>query len=147
MATRIHVKGDYIQDELAANTTGVYPGMLIAVNSSGKAIVHATEGGYAEKMFACEDALQGETVDDAYSSGAIVTAILPVPGAEVNALLKAGYAYSVGEAVISAGDGTLKPYNEPTSGVTVQEIIGYCMDAIDLTGTDDVNTLSRIRIK
>lgn len=147
MANRIHVKGDYIQDELPANGSGIYPGMLIKVNSSGKAIAHNVEGGDAQRMFACEDALQGKTVNDAYATNDIVTAILPVPGAEVNALLKAGYVYSIGEEVMSGGDGTLIPYNEPSTSTISKETIAYCMDAVDLTVTDAVNTLSRVRIK
>jgi hypothetical protein len=143
---RIHSKGDYQQDEKVAAGT-ITPGMLIEMVSGAATVqAHATEGGNAERAFAVEDALQGNTVSDNYAAAALVTYILPVPGSCVNALLKAGYAYTVGMALISAADGTLKPEAEATSGVTVKQIIGECTEACDLSGSGAVNTLSEIRL-
>ena len=145
---RIHSKGEYRQEEAYASGT-ITPGMLIELDSSGYVKAHATEGGYGERAFAVEDALQGKTVSDNYTTTNpdLVTYILPTKGACVNALLKAGYNYTIGTELISAGDGTLIPNGQESSGVTVKEIIAEVTEASDLSASGASNTLSEVRIK
>jgi hypothetical protein len=141
MANRIHRKGDFRYDEALAGEAGIYPGMLLELNSDAEVIKHDDEGGRAERMFAQEDALQGKTVATVYTSGAIVGYILPVPGAEVNALIQGGQNISIGDELISAGDGTLKAASDVSS--SVDEVIAVAMEAFD----DSDDTLVAVRIK
>jgi pantothenate kinase type III len=143
---RIHAKGDFQQEEALAGGT-ITPGMLIELNSAGAVIAHNSEGAIAERAFAIEDALQGKTVSDNYSSGALVTYILPTKGACVNALLKDAYNYAIGDLLVSAGDGKLKPVSGLTSAALLKDTIAVCTEALDLTATSTLtDTLSEVRI-
>lgn len=144
---RIHSKGTFRQDEAVAGEAGIYPGMLLEVNSSGNVIKHDDEGGRAEKLVAQEDVLQGNTVSTVYTSGGIVTYIIPHQGSEVNVLIKAGQGVSIGDELISAGDGTFKVATDIASGNTVDEVLFVATEACDLTASGAVNTLCAARAK
>lgn len=146
MANRIHAKGLYTHDERDAGEAGIYPGMLLEVASDSDVEMHSDENGRAEALFAEEDALQGNTVDTVYTVDNPVMLILPGLGCEVNALIQDGQDLSIGDRVVSAGDGTLKALsNLDSEGIDVF-VIGVMMEAIDLTGSNSSNTLARIRI-
>ena len=147
-ANRIHSKGPYIREEAVAAEDGIYPGMLLKLDSNGKFAIHDDAGGRAEALFAEEDALQGKTVDDAYSAGDTVTAILPGLGSEVRALIADGNDVSIGDRLVSNGDGRLKPLSNLDSPGADVFVIGVATEACDLTGsnTPATGTLCRIRI-
>jgi len=145
MANRIHSKGTFRAEEIVAGAAGIYPGMLLTRGASG-VVVHATEGGRHEKMFALEDALQGQTVDDVYTSGEIVFLILPNLGSEVYALLEDGQNVVVGTELISAGNGKLKAVADLESGETLSQVVGVAAEAKDLTGSNTEDTLIRVCI-
>lgn len=146
---------------LAAGT--IFPGMLLVQGSTGFT-AHATAGGFSERLFAKEDALQGGTVlgfpsnyglsgstYTGYTTAGVggqgpdpVQAIAMVPGGIVNALLQGGHNYPVGTQLISGGDGTLKP----TTGSPTQ-ILGVIPQgfAINLSASYTTNTLNPVRIQ
>lgn len=146
MANRIHNKGTFQYDEFVAGEAGIYPGMLLSVNSLGKVIKHADEGGRAEKLFAQEDALQGKTVDDVYTIANTVGCILPAQGSVVNALIEVGQNIAIGDKLISAGNGCLKAASDIDSGETFDEVIAIAAEACDLRDSGDVNTLAAVRV-
>lgn len=129
---RIHSKGPIIQDEAFAGEAGIYPGMLIKLNSSGQVIKHTTAGGVLgdENLIAIEDQLQGKTVDDVYADEALVTYMIPHVGSELNILLDDGETVVVGGKIISTGDGTLKA----TTG-TPAKTLGVATKALDLSAS------------
>lgn len=142
---RIHAKGSFQQDEaLAAGT--ITPGMLMEMDSDAAMVVHNTEGAIAERIFAAEDALQGKTVTDDYSATDLVTYIMPSKGSSVNALLEAGVSYDEGDILISAGNGLLMKASEVASGVTIYDNIAVVTEAIDLSPSGSVDTLSEVRV-
>ncbi|MDD5502848.1 MAG: hypothetical protein PHH26_05230 [Candidatus Thermoplasmatota archaeon] len=146
MASTIHSKGEYRLEEFDAGEAGIYPGMLIKLNSDGDVIKHDEEGGRGLAMFAAEDALQGNTVSTEYASGARVTCYLPSKGSEVHALIENGQDISIGEQLISASNGKLKSINDLESGKTVFQVIAVAAEACDLTGSNSSDTLSRVII-
>jgi len=141
---RIHNNGDCRQDEFDAGAAGIYPGMLVKLNSSGDVVIHATSAGAALAMFAAEDALQGHTVADAYTSGEKVTVLLPSKGTKVNALINAGARVdiAIGDHLISNGDGTLCE----AGGGTSEEVIAVAAEALDLSASGAVDTLCAVII-
>lgn len=147
MANRIHSKGDYRYEERNAGVAGLYPGMLVMVNSDGEVVVHDTEGGRAEKMFAMEDALQGKVVGDVFTLANPVPCIIPSQGGEVNVLIRALENISIGDELISAGDGTLIAVGSADSLTTIEEVLAIAMEEIDLSDSTDENTLARVRVK
>lgn len=95
-------------DEAKAGQAGLYPGMLVKTNSSGNFVVHDVRGGRATRQFLVEDSLQGTTYTDAYANGqnGVRSYVCPA-GTELQALLHFGENVSVGDFLISYGDGTL----------------------------------------
>ncbi|RLF28617.1 MAG: hypothetical protein DRN14_03855 [Thermoplasmata archaeon] len=139
MSNQIHSKGDFRREEYTAGGT-IKPGYLVELNSSGNVVAHSTEGGYADLLFAVEDALQGNSVDDDYSSGDLVSVNVEAPGNQVEAWIKAGEDIAIGDKLISAGDGTLIENGSETSGTSVQQIIATATEAVDLSGSGAVDT-------
>ena len=140
---QIHLKGDRrIEERVAAST--ITPGMLIEFTSADKFQAHSTEGGRALRLFAAEDALQGNTVTDDYSADDRVQGNVEHVGNVVNALVKAGEDIAIGDELISAGDGTLIENGSETSGTTVAQVVGIALEAQDLSGSGAVNTRTKI---
>lgn len=146
MKNRIHSKGERIYEEAAAGAAGILPGMLIMLNSSGEAIVHATEGGRAEAAFAEEDAKQGAIVSTAYTNGDILSYLLPTKGGEVNVLIEDGQDIAIGDHLISAGNGKMKAASDVSSAALLLEVLAVATEANDLTGSNTVDKLSAARI-
>jgi hypothetical protein len=148
MANRIHSKGDWRHEEALAGEAGIYPGMLVSLNSAGAVIMHATEGGRGEVAIAMEDALQGKTVDDVYTNAEIVSYGIPVTGAVFNVLLQAGETAIIGSELISAGNGKFKVDTNVSSGVTI-DAKGRMLiaeEALDLSASGSSDTLIAARV-
>src|SRR5690606_6978963 len=94
------VAGQYAEANASAAIT---PGMLLVLETAGTVKAHAAEAGYAERIFAREDSLQGNVVATAYASGDRVPYLIAVPGDIVNVLLKAGENVTRGETLVSGG--------------------------------------------
>ena len=145
MSNTIRLKGCGRYEEARANAA-LSPGHLIEVLSTGKVRKHATEGGLAERAFAIEDALQGNTVADAYAADDLVGYVLAAPGDEINAVIKAGENIAIGDKLVSAGDGTLIKSTSVSTSVTDPVVVAVAMEAVDLTDTGDVDTLGAVRV-
>ncbi len=137
--SKIYSKGEYRTEEYDAGEAGIYPGMLLEINSSNAVIKHNSPSTVAEALFAIEDALQGKVVADVYTSGAKCACIIAQKGAVVNALLHAGTNYTIGTILESHGDGTLAAGS--TYPVAVVED-----SACDLSASGAVDTLHPVRI-
>jgi len=148
IAYRIHSKGPYTHEEHDAGEAGIYPGMLLKLASDGDVEIHDDENGRAEALFAEEDAVQGRTVSQVYTVDEVVSCILPMVGCEIRALIQDGQDISIGDRLVSAGDGTLKALGTLDSEAIDVFVIGVAVEACDLTGSDtpSTGTLCRIRI-
>lgn len=138
MNQKIHLAGNYRLAEINAAGT-ITPGMALERTSAGTVQAHSTAGGFGERMFAQEDALQGRTVADNYVATDPVRIAFEVSGSRGLALLKAGTNYAIGTKLISNGDGTLKA----TTGSPLQ-IFATVDTAIDLSASGAVATLSPV---
>jgi len=145
MSNRIQLKGAGRYEE--ANASGaVSPGFLLALTAAGAVIAHNVEGGIGERLFALEDALQGNGLDTDYADGDLVPYLIANPGDEVYAFVKAGENISIGDQLVSAGDGTLISSASVGSGVTVDQVIGVAVEAVDLQASGSVNTRIAVRV-
>jgi len=142
---QVHLIGAFRREEAVAVGT-ITPGMLIEEDSAGEFQAHSTEGGYAVRMFAEIDALQGNTLDDDYSADDLVSANVELPGNETQAFLKAGENVVIGDELISAGDGSLIKNGNEASGTTVKQVIAIAREAEDLSGSGAVDTLIRVML-
>lgn len=130
-------------EELDASTT-IIPGELLEIDSSNEVKPHATAGGNVlPPMFALEDELQGNDVDDTFADGDKVQVWIPYRGDQVNAILADGEDVSIGDALESNGAGKLVKHvadvesfesAEPGS-ITVypNQIVGVALEAKDLS--------------
>lgn len=69
---------------------------------------HSVQGGRGELMIAREDALQGLTINDAYSAGDIVGYDLAIPGDEYFVFVEANANVSNGDKLCSNGSGAFE---------------------------------------
>jgi len=148
MSNRIHSKGPFRHEEDKANEAGIYPGMLLAMDSSHEVGMHGTEGGVLgdEVLVAEEDALQGNTVDTVYANDSIVSIIIPQKGTVVRMLLAEDEVLSIGEKVCSAGNGLIISAGDfLPSADTLSVVIGVAEEAKDLASGAG-NELVDIRI-
>jgi len=124
-----------VQKEALASGS-ITPGHLLEqTNAAVDTVkVHATAGDFAQKAFAVEDDLQGNTIDDVYTVGERVLYKVFRPGDEVYALLANGQNISKGDKVVSNGDGAVKARTYPAdSSAVVQEehVVGIAKEAND----------------
>ncbi len=147
-ANRIESKGPVQIVEHIAGEAGIYPGMLIKLNTSDQVIKHDVEGGELgdENMFALEDAKQGRGIATVYASGDLVSCVVPNQGSEVRMLIEDGQNVAISNKIISAGNGKLKVSSDLESGETLAHVNGVATEANDLTGSNSSDTISRIRI-
>lgn len=142
-AKTIVLKGGGIKKERAA-VAAITPGHLIEVTSADKVQVHSTAGGLAQKAFAVEDDLQGNTITDAYAAADRVQYMVLERGAEVNALIADGEAIAIGDKLVSAGDGTLK---ELTSESTDESVVAIALEACDMSGSSGADPSPRCAVE
>lgn len=139
------------QEEFVANAT-ITPGMLVELMSTGKVKAHATAGGNAlPKMFAIEDELQGNGVDDNYSASNKVQVVICVPGEMVYALLKDGENVSIGDPLESAGTGYLQKHVVDTGSdvgsIYHNQIVGIAREALDLSSSSGAEPNRRLVVQ
>lgn len=156
-----------IVEEGYASTT-ITPGMLIEPTgtvSNGQEQVrpHNTAEGNAMPMFALEDELQGNNIDDNYSSDDKVQYWIPQRGEEVYAILADEYDVDVGDWLASNGDGYLRKHTAETESWGVSEagsvtvnplqIVAEAREAVDTGGSSGEESSSilgyarRIRVR
>jgi hypothetical protein len=164
MNNKILLRGCFVAVEGPAAAT-IFPGQLLQQAANGL-ILHATAGGWAEKLVAFEDALQGGTVQGYWGLGQVGGAAAtgytvaglfgqgpdPVqcgvvqPGAMCLMQLLAGYNYPVGTFLISDGAGHLKPTTgTPAQIIAVIPSVSAGLPALNLSASGAVNTLGAVR--
>jgi len=157
-AKTIVLKGKGMRSEAIANAAGILPGHLVQLMSTGKIRVHPTATGNAEKAFAVEDDLQGKIISDAYAIASIAQYEVFPPGAEVNAIIANGQIVVIGSMLESAGNGELQVHVPDTealfadssgdvSPIYTAPIIGYAMEAVDMSGSTGADPTGRCRIR
>ncbi len=143
----ILLKGDGQRFEALAAAGTIKPGHLVALNSSGQVAIHAAAGKSAARMFALENDLKGDTIDDAYASGNVVQYIQAFPGAEIYAWVAASAAAIViGDQVESDGAGGVRKVatDTATDQGEREATIGVAVEAVDNSAG---GTAVRLRIR
>lgn len=124
----------------------ITPGELLEFLTTEKVQAHSSAGqNVTPVMFALEDELQGNGIDDDYSAGDEVQIWIPQPGEVVRAILADGENVSFGNALESAGNGALQKHvadtgswegSENVAFTTYPEnIVGIAWEAKDLSGS------------
>lgn len=144
-ANRIQLDGDGYRVEEAIAAAGLSPGHIVEKTSANEVQKHSEEGGYGQVMVAVEDALQGNTVDTAYSSAALVQYHIETPGTCFQGILKAGENVAIGVALISDGAGRLIAQTSRSSDAATKQIMAWAEEALNLSAGGAVDTLIAVR--
>jgi|SwirhirootsSR3_FD_contig_31_27785386_length_3524_multi_13_in_0_out_0_2 hypothetical protein len=136
---RIHLLGSGRHEEATA-AEAIRPGDLLKLNSDGEVIKHATAGGYAERNFALEDALQGNGIDDNYAADDLVSIVNGAPGDVVYAWLSWGENVAKGDLLTSNGDGALKKVTGTDKPIAVS------LDTLNLADSESADERLRVRL-
>jgi len=143
-AKRIHAKGPFQYEEYV-NTVALLPGNLVELDSDGAIQKHSTAWGRAELMFVQENALIGNGVDTAITSGEVTPVIMPNIGSKVYALLADGETVVVGDLLGSDGDGNLQKFDEDSAG-TDDFCVAEAMEDKDLAA-DSLSTAQLVLVR
>ena len=150
MAYNSIILKDYLNvfEEMVA-AAALYPGHLLEPNSVGNVQKHSSAGGSLIPMFATENELQGNGIDDAYSLDDQVFVWIPTRGDQVQAVLKDGESVSTGDFLESAGDGTLQKHTPDASQATIysDQIVGQALEGLDLSGGGESLSDRRIKLR
>jgi hypothetical protein len=136
---RIHLLGDGRHEEIVA-AGAIRPGALLVLTTAGKVTEHATAGGYAERLFALEDALQGKEISESYAADDVVGIVVAQPGDVVYAYLSWGEDVETGELLTSNGDGALKVATGSDKPIAV------ALEDLDLSDSESADERLRVRI-
>jgi len=145
---RIHRKGNFRHEEFKANTSGIYPGMVLEMDSSGEVGPNSSAGGELgdEVLIAQEDVLQGNTVDTVYADDSIVSVVIPQKGSVVRMRLAENEVLSIGEKVCSNGNGYIKSADDLASSGMFAVVLGVALEAADLSSGYTLGALVDIRV-
>lgn len=144
----IELVGDALHKERLAAAAGIYPGMLVEINSSDKLQVHSTAGGTAMALFVLEDENQGKEIGDVYTIANVCLAAAFGTGNEVLARLANGETAVIGSKLESNGDGYLRVVDADASvgDIGVQSVIGVALEAVDMSGSSGVDPSGLITV-
>ena len=132
-----------IRDEHIA-AASITPGMLIERVTAGTVQAHASDGGSARRVWAIEDGMQGNGIDDDYAADDPVQCWSTVNGEEIYALLEAGEVAVIGSKLVSAGNGYLKVFTGESLGP--EAIVAEAQEAVSAAASSTA-TADRILVK
>lgn len=133
------------QEALAV--AAITPGMLIERTSADKFQAHSNAGQAAQKLFAIENELEGQTITDAYAADDRVQAEVCDRGDVIYALLKAGENVTIGALLESDGAGALQAYAADSAGVVEYpgSLVAIAREAVDNSASGA--TVARITVE
>lgn len=127
---------DGIEYQTRGASAAITPGELVEYDGADGAQAHSTDGGVAKPRFALEADRWGKTIDDDILADEEVTIAHGKPGTRFYAFLAAGENVAADDALVSAGNGALRAYDE-AGGDTGGNIIGTAYEAVDNSGGAD----------
>ena len=149
----IILKGTPKQEDYKVGEASMYPGMLVYESAAGVASLHAVSGGNAAAMFLIEDALQGKEIGTVFTADQRCQVAHCQPGDEVNAWLADGESVSIGDYLISDGNGDLLEHtvsrdfgSDNTGNIYEKAVVGQALEAVNLAASSN-STHGRIKIR
>ncbi len=136
-------------EEMTSTAVAIKPGALLEITSANLVQAHSNAGENVLPMFAIEDELQGNGIDDSYAVSSQVQVWIPGRGDMVYGMLADGESVVPGDFLESAGDGTVKKH-VADSGLVVEypnAIIGVSVDTLDMSGSAGEDPENRIVIR
>ncbi len=139
----ILLKGDPTRKERDAGGT-ITPGHLLQLDADNDVVVHDTAGGLiGSRWFAVENDIAGDDITDTYASGEVCQIHSAKPGDEINAILAVSQTITIGDWLVSAGNGQVQESDGESAALVVGSFIGMALEAV----TSDSATTPRIKIE
>jgi hypothetical protein len=149
MAKKSIILKDFLKvfEEYEAAGT-ITPGMLLEYTSAGKVQAHSSVGANVIPMLALEDELQGNGIDDDYSSGGQVQCWIPQRGAQALLIVANGQDITVGDLLESDGNGKVQVHAADSAGTLYpKQIVGEALEAVDMSGSSAADPSGRIKVR
>lgn len=124
---------DGIEYQTRGASAAITPGELVEYDGEDGALPHSTDGGTAKPRFALEADKWGKTIDDDILTDEEVTIAHGKPGTRFYSFLAAGENVASDDALVSAGNGALRAYDE-AGGDTGADIVATAFEAVDNSG-------------
>jgi len=141
----ILVRGDpnRFQRDAAASIT---PGMLVELTSSDTVQPHSSADGRHMRMVAVESDFTGDGIEHVYNSGEIAQFNVFRPGDIALMHLADGQDASLGDYLVSNGDGKLKVEASSGTGDLEGSLVGMALEAVDMSGSSAADPNGRIKV-
>ena len=123
------IVGALVREDAAA-AEAITPGHLIEFDTVGDLQKHATANGSAKRLIALSRDEIGKEITVAYAAGDTVKYAPLVSGCEYNMILAISQTIARGDALTSAGDGTL----HAAAGTAADRIVAYAAEAVTTGG-------------
>lgn len=137
---------DVIEEYEASGT--ITPGMLLEFDSDGKVKAHSDESDVAVPMFALEDELQGNGINDDYDSGDRVQVWVPQRGEQVYAIPEFDETIAIGDYLVSAGNGKLQKYTADSGGAYIPNmIVAQALEAVTVDSSGEYTENQRLKVR
>lgn len=141
------LKGEpQVAEAVMATSAAIKPGHLIELTSAGT-VRKATTTGFgaqvnrnAGALFALEPGWRGGDIDTAYANGDTVTYTVAKPGDEIYAFLQDAENVVIGQALQSAGDGSLEAVDSDGFAIAV------ALEAVNTTGGASAEARIKVRV-
>jgi hypothetical protein len=145
----IVLRGTKETQETAIASGTVYPGYLLEPTSTADTYkAHAVAGGGGAAVFAIEDELQGNDIDDAYATTKRMQIYFAKPGDVIYVKIVNGANIAIADKLVSNGNGYFKEHTKDSSATIVeQHVFGYAMDAVDMSGSSGVDPSGWCRMR
>lgn len=140
MAYRTVVINGALRIKEALASGSVAPGMLLKRSSATQVVAHNVAAGFAQKLFAIEDDLQGKGVADVYATTTRLRFHVASAGDEIAALITTGQTLVAGDLLMSAGDGKLTKFVAQNTGdldstdggvdIAVNQVVAVALEAV-----------------
>lgn len=127
-----------VKEALASGN--VTPGMLVKRSSATQVVAHDVAGGFAQKLFAIEDDLQGKGVSDVYATTSRLRMHVAKAGDEIAAIIKTSETIAAGDLLESAGNGTLQKHVPQDTGdldstdggvaIVTNQVVAVALEAV-----------------
>jgi hypothetical protein len=137
----VKLNGSVAYEERDAGEAGIYPGMIVKIDTDGDVIKNNSQEVKVPLLVAIEDSLQGNLSSTVYTLNYPVRIMQFKPGEEFHGRLATHMTVSVGELLTADGAGCFKAAAD--SGIGNDQCVAMALEAADTDATNSELVLMR----
>ena len=124
----VKLNGSVAYEERDAGEAGIYPGMIVKIDTDGDVIKQDTQEVKCPLLVAIEDSLQGKLASEVYVVDYPVRIMQFKPGEEFHGLLAGNMTISIGEHLVPNSAGCFK--SGADSGIGTDHSVAIALEAV-----------------